>query len=74
MDSEGQKDHLKAYGITYWILDNGLPAYWLLNYKGGSFAFEHNSRFESECKIRGVSYEVISNSQISQIRTSINDK
>lgn len=74
MDHESQRNHLKAYGITYWILDNGLPAYWLLNYRGGSFAFEHNKRFESECKIRGVSYEVISNAQFAQIRTSINDK
>ena len=74
MDYESQSNHLKAYGITYWILDNGLPAYWLLNYKGGSFAFEHHKRFEAECKIRGVSYEVISNAQFAQIRNSINDK
>ena len=74
MDYDSQKNHLKAYGITYWILDNGLSAYWLLNYRGGSFAFEHNKLFESECKIRGVSYEVISNAQFAQIRTSINDK
>jgi hypothetical protein len=74
MDYESQRDHLKAYGITYWIIDNGLEAYWLLNYRGGSFAFEHNNKFEAECKIRGVSYEVISNAQFAQIRTSINDK
>ena len=43
MDPEGQKNHLKAYGITYWVLDSGAEAYWLLNYKGGSFAFEHLS-------------------------------
>jgi len=74
MDYQGQRNHLKAYGVTFWVLENGLPAYWLLNYRGGSFAFEHDKRFESECKIRGVSYEVISNAQFAQIRTSINDK
>lgn len=74
MDYDSQRDHLKAYGITYWVIDGGLEAYWLLNYRGGSFAFEHNERFETECKVRGVSYEVISNAQFSQIRTSINDK
>ncbi len=74
MDFESQRDHLKAYGITYWILENDLPAYWLLNYRGGSFAFEHHKRLEAECKVRGVSYEVISNAQFAQIRVSINDK
>ncbi len=34
-----QTDHLKAYGITYWHLTNGLTAEWLLNYRGGSFFF-----------------------------------
>ena len=32
-----QKEHLKAYGITYWILQNEVEAHWLLNYRGGSF-------------------------------------
>jgi len=74
MSHDEQRDHLKAYGITYWVLDNGQEAYWLLNYRGGSFAFEHNNLFEAECKIRGISYEVISNAQFAQIRTSIADK
>ena len=46
MDESGQKNHLKAYGITYWVLDKGVEAWWLLNYKGGSFAFKHNPIFE----------------------------
>ena len=32
-----QANHLKAYGITFWALENQIPAEWLLNYKGGSF-------------------------------------
>lgn len=36
-----QKNHLKAYGITYWVLQQKDEAYWLLNYEGGSFAFEY---------------------------------
>ena len=39
MDFEGQKDHLKAYGVTYWVLESGQEGWWLLNYRGGSFAF-----------------------------------
>src|SRR5688572_20655248 len=37
MDAQ-QKNHLKAYGLTYWTLDKkGLTAEWLLNYRNGSF-------------------------------------
>ena len=73
MSHEDQKDHLKAYGITYWVIDQGKEAYWLLNYEGGSFAFEHNSVFEKECKTRGVSYQVITNGAFAQIRQEIGD-
>jgi hypothetical protein len=68
---ETQRNHLKAYGITYWVLDAGVEAYWLLNYRGGSFAFEANSLFEKECKTRDVSYQVISNGEFANIRTEI---
>lgn len=67
MDESSQKDHLKAYGITYWVLDNGEEAWWLLNYRGGSFAFKHNAIFEKECKTRGVSYEIIPDVQFNKI-------
>jgi hypothetical protein len=71
MDSEKQRDHLKAYGLTYWVLTQEVETYWLLNYRGGSFAFVHNPRFESECKIRGISYEVIPNAKFGLIRQQI---
>ena len=73
MDSEGQKDHLKAYGITFWILEAGGEAYWLLNYKGGSFAFVHTQAAEKELLTRGVSYKVIADSEFSRIRSEIGD-
>lgn len=66
-----QTDHLKAYGVTYWVLEKKLECWWLLNYRGGSFAFQHNEAFEKECKTRGVAYEVISNTQFSAIRQEI---
>ena len=70
---EGQKDHLKAYGITYWVVEKEVEAYWLLNYKGGSFAFPYHKNFEAECKIRGVSYQVIPDVQFAQIRQEISN-
>ncbi len=33
-----QSDHLKAYGIAYWILKKDTEVDWLLNYRGGSFS------------------------------------
>lgn len=71
MGADNQKSHLKAYGMTYWILEKGVEAYWLLNYKGGSFAFEHTSVAEAECKIRNINYKVISNAEFASIRNAI---
>ncbi|TAE03635.1 MAG: asparagine synthetase B [Bacteroidetes bacterium] len=68
---ESQKNHLKAYGIAYWILKNEAEVEWLLNYRGGSFLFKHSQKFENELVIRGVSYEVISDAQTLQIKEQI---
>ena len=59
MDEVGQKNHLKAYGITYYSLQKNSDVKWLLNYRGGSFLLEDLEEFRKECTIRGVSYEVI---------------
>lgn len=58
-----QKDHLKAYGITYWTLQNQVEAWWLLNYRGGSFLTGFHSDIEKECILRGVTYEIIADAQ-----------
>ena len=70
MDTD-QKDHLKAYGITYWVLDKGGQAWWLLNYRGGSFAFKHNPVFEKECLTRGVTFSVIPDGKFQSIKAEI---
>ena len=63
MSHDNQKNHLKAYGIVYFSLEAGLKAKWLLNYDGGAFLIENNKLVENECKIRGVSYQVISDAK-----------
>lgn len=68
---ESQRNHLKAYGITYWILDNGVEAWWLLNYRGGSFAFPHTRAFERECLTRGVSFEILPDGKFDAILSDI---
>ncbi|MDR6301492.1 asparagine synthetase B [Mesonia maritima] len=67
MDAESQKDHLKAYGITYWVLKKQQKVKWLLNYRGGSFLLPDTEELRQECKIRGVSFEVVSEDKTSSI-------
>ncbi|MEN7550919.1 asparagine synthetase B [Rapidithrix thailandica] len=68
---ETQTNHLKAYGMTYWVLNNDVEAEWLLNYRGGGFMFKYLQSFENELIVRGVSYEVISDAQALQIKELI---
>lgn len=67
MDDVSQKNHLKAYGITYWALDKQYKASWLLNYRGGSFLLPDAPEIRKECQIRGVSFEPISDVEANQI-------
>ncbi len=71
MDAETQKEHLKAYGITYWSLNKNQKVKWLLNYRGGSFLLADTEEARRECTIRGVSYEILSDSKTEQILTEI---
>ncbi|MEE4257993.1 MAG: asparagine synthetase B [Bacteroidales bacterium] len=64
---ETQKDHLKAYGVSYWVLEQDVEMSWLLNYRGGSFMCRHHEMIENECVIRGVSYQVIADVQAAGI-------
>ena len=71
MDDTSQKNHLKAYGITYWCLDKQYKASWLLNYRGGSFLLPDASEIRKECQIRGVSFELLSDGEANQILDEI---
>jgi len=68
-----QTDHLKAYGIAYHALQYGITVEWLLNYRGGSFFMDYNSRIERECAFEGVKMEVIEPSQILEIYKTIEE-
>lgn len=71
MDGDSQKNHLKAYGITYFALEEELEVRWLLNYRGGSFLISDTEDLRKECQIRGVSFEVISNDKTQSILEEI---
>lgn len=71
MDADGQKNHLKAYGLTYWVLKKELKVKWLLNYRGGSFLLPDTETIQRECQIRGISFEIISNAKAEGILEEI---
>lgn len=73
MDEGKQTNHLKAYGIAFWVLQNDIELEWLLNYRGGSFLIKYYKDIEKECVIRGVSYELIADVQASSIKNAITD-
>jgi len=71
MDETTQQNHLKAYGITYWCLSRDYKASWLLNYRGGSFLLPDAEEIRKECQIRGVSFEILSDSEEASILNEI---
>ena len=68
-----QRNHLKAYGVAYWALEREVEVTWLLNYRGGAFMMKHADALEKECRLRGVSYEVIADGQSADILSYIAD-
>lgn len=70
---ETQTNHLKAYGVAYWVLEREVEISWLLNYKGGSYLMPYHEMFERECKLRNVSFQVIADVQAEGILAEIAD-
>ena len=68
---ESQKNHLKAYGVAYWALDNEIVIEWLLNYQGGSFLFPQNTAIEEQLIIKGISYRILPDVKVKQIKAEI---
>ena len=62
-----QTNHLKAYGITYYVINNSLEASWLLNYKGGSFLLPNRQEIVELCVLRNVTYQIISDAEVNSI-------
>jgi len=69
-----QTDHLRAYGLAYWVLQRGQKVDWLLNYRGGSFLMPDDAEIAREANIRGVTMETISGSDEAQIMATIDNE
>ncbi len=66
-----QRNHLKAYGLAFWVLERNIEVDWLLNYRGGSFAVQAHDLIAQEARIRGVTFEVVSEPDIARIYAQI---
>ena len=69
-----QNDHLKAYGIAYFTLSKNTNVEWLLNYRGGSFLIDAHQNIQKECRVRGVSFEILNPSELVNIYSLIDQQ
>ncbi|MBT4914478.1 MAG: asparagine synthetase B [Gemmatimonadales bacterium] len=70
MDGQ-QQNHLRAYGLTYWALQQDEKSEWLLNYRGGSFLLPDTPELRREAAVRGVSISTVDASAEARIRATI---
>ena len=68
---EAQRNHLKAYGIAFHVLQHDITLDWLLNYRGGSFLIPYSKEIQQECLVRGVSHEIVSDAVTNKILQEI---
>jgi hypothetical protein len=68
---DAQTDHLKAYGLTYRIIQAGLKAEWLLNYRGGAFLLPDGDAIRRDAALSGVRVEAADTSRVTAIRGEI---
>ncbi len=68
---EGQPNHLKAYGLAYWSLEQGANVEWLLNYRGGAFLLEDLEILRRRALVLGVKFEEAGASEIADIHATI---
>ncbi|MBI3005121.1 MAG: asparagine synthetase B [Ignavibacteriales bacterium] len=62
-----QTDHLKSYGVAFWVLEHNGEVDWLLNYRGGSFMCDYSEVVARECRIRGVLFEPLAAAEASLV-------
>lgn len=62
---ETQSDHLKAYGIAYWALQEprNWIVEWVLNYRYGSFIIYDDEEARRKCLLEGVTVEPLDAAQ-----------
>ena len=76
MEIDGQRDHLRAYGIAYWALESprNYPVEWLLNYRGGAFLVREAQKTSSRCRLKGVSYQLVDDALVAAVHAEMEKK
>ena len=64
---QGQTDHLRAYGVAFWCLQQQYKVEWLLNYRGGAFLAPDSKLLQVQARLLGVSIEIIGTDQREEI-------
>lgn len=68
---DAQRNHLKAYGVTYQALKAGQKAEWLLNYRGGAFLLPDVPDLRRRAALDGVSVEPMTDAMVAAARAEI---
>ena len=68
---DAQSDHLKAYGLAYRVIQAGLKAEWLLNYRGGAFLVPDGDALRRDAVLNGVRAEPVDGGAVTAIRGEI---
>ena len=68
---DGQRNHLKAYGLTFLALKNSQKVEWLLNYRGGAFLLPDAPDLRRRAALEGVNVEPIGDGAVAAVRAEI---
>jgi hypothetical protein len=70
---DAQRNHLKAYGVTFQALKTGQKAEWFLNYRGGAFLLPDIPDLRRRAALDGVSVEPVGDAAVAAIRAELAD-
>jgi hypothetical protein len=68
---DAQRQHLKAYGLTYRTIKDGLSCEWLLNYRGGAFLLPDAPSVRRDAALAGVVLEEFDSTATATMRREV---
>lgn len=68
---DGQRNHLKAYGLAFQAIKTAQRAEWFLNYRGGAFLLPDTPELQRRAALDGVSLEPATDGDVARIRAEL---
>ena len=68
---ESQSDHLKAYGLTFRVLERGGKAEWFLNYRNGAFLLPGDAGSARDAAIAGITVQPVDDGRVAEIKAEL---